>query len=149
MIAGSFSSSLPWSALNLETEVYCPHGMSACNSVTKVDYIIIPNSTISYIYESRSKFIVYVKCRVSCFYIFWQFLYLCLSIFLKRVHLDPHPWRFLFARVGAHLCFCPPVWSSFALLGRSLQPAGLLERKWVLACFGHSQLLTSKFELPI
>ena len=34
-------------------------------------------------------------------------IYLCLSIVLKRVHLDPHPWRSLLARVGAHLCFCP------------------------------------------
>ena len=32
-------------------------------------------------------------------------IYLCLNIVLKRVHLDPHPWRSLFARVGAHLCF--------------------------------------------
>ena len=34
-------------------------------------------------------------------------IYLCLSIALKRIHLDPHPWRSLFVRVGAHLCFCP------------------------------------------
>ena len=64
--------------------------------------------------------------------------YICLSIVLKRVHLDPHPWRSLFACVGAHLCFFPCLslmWSSFPLLGRSLQPPGLLERKWVLACF--------------
>ena len=80
-------------------------------------------------------------------------VYLCLNIVLKRVHLDPHPWRSLFARAGAHLCFCPCLsgWSSFALLGRSLQPAGLLERKWVLDGFGMlwpSQLLTSKFIQP-
>ena len=64
--------------------------------------------------------------------------YICLSIVLKHVHLDPHPWRSLFACVGAHLCFFPCLslmWSSFPLLGRSLQPPGLLERKWVLACF--------------
>ena len=73
---------------------------------------------------------------------------ICLSIVLKHVHLDPHPWRSLFARVGALVLLPVPVWSSFALLGRSLQPAGLLERKWVLACFGHSQLLTSKFIQP-
>ena len=71
-------------------------------------------------YEPRSKFIVYVKCVIKLvsplsFYRFSVFLflhiltiiYLCLSIVLKRVHLDPHPWRFLFARAGAHLCFCP------------------------------------------
>ena len=75
--------------------------------------------------------------------------YLCLSIVLKRVHLDPHPWRSLFAHVGAHLYFLPvPVWSSFALLGRPLQPASLLERKWVLACCGHAQLLTATFIQP-
>ena len=34
-------------------------------------------------------------------------IYICLSIVLKHVHLDPHPWRSLFARVGAHLRFCP------------------------------------------
>ena len=33
--------------------------------------------------------------------------YICLRIVLKRVHLDPYPWRFLFACVGVHLCFCP------------------------------------------
>ena len=77
--------------------------------------------------------------------------YICLSIVLKRVHLDPHPWRSLFACVGTHLCFCPClslIRASFLLLGRSLQAAGLLERKLVLAFFDHSTLLTSKFIQP-
>ena len=59
------------------------------------------------------------------FYMFLTHFYICLSIVLKRVHLDPHPWRSLFACVGAHLCFFPCLslmWSSFPLLGRSLQP---------------------------
>ena len=30
---------------------------------------------------------------------------LCLSIVLKRIHLHPHPWRSLFARVGATCAF--------------------------------------------
>ena len=72
------------------------------------------------LYEPRLKLIVYVsqvRHQVSespivlqGFCLFLHILtnfYLCLSIVLKRVHLDPHPWRSLFARVGAHLCFCP------------------------------------------
>ena len=55
---------------------------------------------------------------------------------------------FVCARWGALVLLPVPVWSSFALLGRSLQPASLLERKWVVACFGHLQLLTSKFIQP-
>ena len=55
---------------------------------------------------------------------------------------------FVCARWSALVLLPVPVWSSFPLLGRSLQPASLLERKWVLACFGHSQLLTSKFNYP-
>ena len=49
-------------------------------------------------------------CRFTGFPVFTYFnffFYLCLSIVLKCVHLDPHTWRFLIARVGAHLCFCP------------------------------------------
>jgi len=94
------------------------------------------------LYEPRSKFIVYAKCviklvsplsfyRASCFFMFWHIFFICLSIVLKCVHLDPHPWRSLFACVGGHLCFCPCLsltWSSFPLLGRSLQSAGLLEQ---------------------
>ena len=74
---------------------------------------------------------------------------LCLSIVLKRVHLDPHPWRSLFARVGAHLCFCPCLSGPPSrCLGGLFNQQGFLERKWVLTCFGHSQLLTSKFIQP-
>ena len=63
-------------------------------------------------------------------------VYLCVSTVLKCIHLDPHPWRSLFVCVGAHLCFCPCLslmWSSFALLGRSLQATGFWDRKLVLA----------------
>ena len=49
-------------------------------------------------------------------------------------------WRPLVAFVHACL-FCG---FSFALLGRSLQSARLLERKWVLVVFGHSHLLYPK-----
>ena len=91
----------------------------------------------------------------SCF----TYFYLCLSIVLKRVHLDPDSLRSLFACVGVHLCFCPclclmwlmwssSMWSSSALPGQTLQSASLLERKLVAACFGHSQLPPSKFIHP-
>ena len=49
-------------------------------------------------------------CIVLQVFLFLHILtivYLCLNIVLKRVHLHAHPWRFLFARAGAHLCFCP------------------------------------------
>ena len=71
--------------------------------------------------------------------------YRCISIVSKRVHLDPYPWIFFCAHWGVLVLLPAPIWSSFALLGRFLQPAGLLERKWVLASCGHSQLLTSNF----
>ena len=66
---------------------------------------------------------------------------------MKRVHLDPHPCRSLFACVGAHLCFCP-CFSHVVLLRAAWAVSNSLERKWVWACFGHSQLLTSKIIQP-
>ena len=70
-------------------------------------------------------------------------IYLCLSIVLKRVHLDPHPWRSLLARVGAHLCFCP------CLSGPpSRCLGGLFNQQVFWKENGHSQLLTSKFIQP-
>ena len=76
-------------------------------------------------------------------------LYLCLSIVLKRVHLDPHPWRSLFAHVGAHLYFCP------YLSGPPLRYLGGLFNQqvfWKENEFWHAlaahKLLTSKFIQP-
>ena len=48
-----------------------------------------------------------IALQVFLFFHVLTIIYLCLSIVLKRVRLDPHPWRSLFARAGAHLCFCP------------------------------------------
>ena len=110
-------------------------------------------------YEPRSKFIVYVQCVILLvsplsFYGFPVFTYFVFFEPLLKHSLEARPLGssslaiFVCARWGALVLLPVPVWSSFALLGRSLQPAGLLERKWVLACFGHSQLLTSKFIQP-
>ena len=82
------------------------------------------------------------------FYIFWQFLPLFKHSFEARPLGSSSLAIFVCARWGALVLLPVPVWFSFALLGWSLQPASLLERKWVLACFGHSQLLTSKFIQP-
>ena len=107
--------------------------------------------TILLAYEPRSKFIVCVKSVIK--------LVSPLSFYRLYLPLFKHSFEarplgssslaiFVCARWSALVLLPVPVWSSFALLGRSLQPAGLLERKWVLACFGHSQLLTSKFIQP-
>ena len=72
-------------------------------------------------------------------------IYLCLSIVLKRVHLDPHPWRSLFACVGAHLCFCPCLSGPPSrCLGGLFNQQVFWKENGVLACFGHSQLLNLK-----
>ena len=72
-------------------------------------------------------------------HIFTNF-HLCLSIisFEARPLGSSSLAIFVCARWGALVLLPVPVWSSSALL----------ERKWALACFGHSQLLTSKFIQP-
>ena len=110
-------------------------------------------------YGPRSKFIVYIKCviklvrplsfyQLSCFYIIWQLFASVKHSFEARPLGSSSLAIFVCARWRALVLLPVPVWSSFALLGQSLQTADLLERKWVSACFGHSQLLTSKFIQP-
>ena len=99
-------------------------------------------------YEPRSKFTVYVKCVIKLV----SPLSFCSPV--CKHSFEAHPLGS--SSLAIFVCTCwsalvllpVPVLSSFALLGESLPPAGLLERKWVLACFGHSQLLTSKFIQP-
>ena len=80
-----------------------------------------------------------IVLRFSCFYIFCFFLKPLLKHSLEARPLGSSSLAiFVCARWGALVLLPVPVWSSFALL----------ERKWVLACFGHSQLLTSKFIQP-
>ena len=86
--------------------------------------------------------------RLPVFPYFGQYLPLFKHSFEARPLGSSYLAIFVCARWSALVLLPVPVWSSFALLGQSLQPAGLLERKWVLACFGHSQLLISKFIQP-
>ena len=82
-------------------------------------------------------------CKASCFFIFFP-----LPKHSFETHLlGPSSLPILVCmHWGTFVVFanaCLSRGSSFELLGQSLQPASLLERKWFLTCLGRSQLLIS------